>query len=175
MGASVPHVAANWTTGSGTGEASIASLFRYLSTSRLVSIAQVAGRVRAAGSEFVLACDMRFAAREAAIFSQMEAAFGLIPGAGGALHLPRLLGRARALEVMLTAGDYDADLAALCELPTLRWLRIGGPGFSDAGLRQVEALKGLQALTLLDCPDVTAGAVERLQKALPGCQVDVHP
>src|SRR5262245_6904860 len=52
-----------------TGEASIALLFRHLSASRLVTIAQIEGRVRAAGSEFVLACDMRFAARESAIFS----------------------------------------------------------------------------------------------------------
>src|ERR1700729_3262043 len=51
-----------------TGEASIALLFRYLSASRLVTIAQIEGRVRGAGSEFVLACDMRFAARESAIF-----------------------------------------------------------------------------------------------------------
>jgi enoyl-CoA hydratase/carnithine racemase len=94
-----------------TGEASIGLLFRYLSASRLVSIAQIAGRVRAAGNEFVLACDMRFAARESAIFSQPEAAFGLVPGGGGAQHLARLMGRARALEVMLSARDYDADLA----------------------------------------------------------------
>src|SRR5499426_1755561 len=94
-----------------TGEASIGLLFRYLSASRLVTIAQIAGRVRGAGSEFVLACDMRFAARETAIFSQPEQGFGLIPGAGGIQHLTRLLGRARALEVMLSADDYDADLA----------------------------------------------------------------
>src|SRR5215472_16402692 len=53
------------------GEASLGLLFRRLSTSRRVTIAQIEGRVRAAGSEFVLACDMRFAARESAIFSQM--------------------------------------------------------------------------------------------------------
>ena len=94
-----------------TGEASIALLFRHLSASRLVTIAQIEGRVRAAGNEFVLACDMRFAARESAIFSQPEAAFGLVPGGGGAQHLARLIGRARALEVMLSAQDYDADLA----------------------------------------------------------------
>jgi enoyl-CoA hydratase/carnithine racemase len=93
------------------GEASLGLLFRYLSTSRLVTIAQIEGRVRGAGSEFVLACDMRFAARESAIFSQPEQGFGLIPGAGGIQHLTRLLGRARALEVMLSAEDYDADLA----------------------------------------------------------------
>ena len=93
------------------GEASIGLLFRHLSASRLVTIAQIEGRVRAAGNEFVLACDMRFAARETAIFSQPEVAFGQLPGAGGAQHLARLLGRARALEVMLSAQDYDAGLA----------------------------------------------------------------
>jgi enoyl-CoA hydratase/carnithine racemase len=94
-----------------TGEASIALLFRHLSASPLVSIAQVEGRVRGAGSEFVLACDMRFAARESAIFGQFEPSFGVIPGGGAAQHLTRLMGRARALEVMLSADDYDADLA----------------------------------------------------------------
>jgi len=54
---------------------------------------------------------MRFAARESAIFGQPELAFGLIPGAGGVQHLARLLGRARALEVLLSAEDYDAELA----------------------------------------------------------------
>src|SRR6201997_3621557 len=63
-----------------TGEASIALLFRYLSASRFVTIAQIEGRVRAAGSELVLACDMRFAARESAIFGQIEPALGSLPG-----------------------------------------------------------------------------------------------
>src|SRR6266480_6117451 len=94
-----------------TGEASIASLFRRLSTSRLVTIAQIEGRVRGAGSEFVLACDMRFAARESAIFGQPESGLGLVPGAGGMQHLARLMGRGLALEVMLSSEDYDADLA----------------------------------------------------------------
>jgi enoyl-CoA hydratase/carnithine racemase len=94
-----------------TGDPSIALLFRHLSASRLVTIAQIEGRVRGAGSEFVLACDMRFAARESAIFGQFEPAFGLLPGGGAAQHLARLMGRARALEVMLSAEDYDAELA----------------------------------------------------------------
>jgi enoyl-CoA hydratase/carnithine racemase len=94
-----------------TGEASIAALFRHLSASRLVTIAQIEGRVRGAGSEFVLACDMRFAAQETAIFGQFEPAFGQIPGGGAAQYLTRLMGRARALEVMLSADDYDAVLA----------------------------------------------------------------
>ena len=93
------------------GAESMALLYRYLSASHLITIAQIEGRVRGVGSEFVLACDMRFAARESAIFGQFEPAFGVIPGAGGAQHLVRLMGRGRALEVMLSADDYDADLA----------------------------------------------------------------
>jgi len=93
------------------GEPSLGLLFRRLSTSRLVTIAQIEARVRGAGSEFVLACDMRFGARESAVFGQPELAFGLIPGAGGVQHLTRLMGRARALEIMLSADDYDAELA----------------------------------------------------------------
>src|SRR5262245_29429908 len=94
-----------------TGEPSIGLLFRHLSASRLVTIAQIEGRVRGAGNEFVLACDMRFAARESAIFGQPETGFGVVPGAGGIQHLVRLMGRGRALEVILSADDYDADLA----------------------------------------------------------------
>jgi enoyl-CoA hydratase/carnithine racemase len=94
-----------------TGDESMALLFRYLSASRLVTIAQIEGRVRGGGSEFALACDMRFAARESAIFCQFEAAFGVIPGAGAAQNLARLMGRARTLEVMLSADDYNAELA----------------------------------------------------------------
>lgn len=94
-----------------SGDESIGQMLRHLSASRLVSIAQIEGRVRGVGSEFVLACDMRFAARESAIFGQFEPSFGVIPGAGGAQHLTRLMGRGRALEVMLSAQDYDAALA----------------------------------------------------------------
>ncbi len=93
------------------GSPSIGLMLHHLSASRVVTIAQIEGRVRGVGSEFILACDMRFAARESAIFGQFEPSFGVIPGAGGAQHLARLMGRGRALEVMLSAQDYDADLA----------------------------------------------------------------
>ncbi len=96
-----------------TGEASLGLLFRRLSTTSAVTIAQIEGRVRGAGSEFVLACDMRFAALETAIFGQIEAGFGLVPGAGAIQHLVRLMGRSRALEVMLGAEDFDAAAAEL--------------------------------------------------------------
>jgi enoyl-CoA hydratase/carnithine racemase len=93
------------------GEASIGLLWYHLSRSRLVTIAQIEGRVRGVGSEFVLACDMRFAALESAIFNQFEPSFGVIPGAGAVQHLARLMGRSRALEVMLSAEDYNAEIA----------------------------------------------------------------
>jgi len=73
-----------WCSRALTAETSLAFLLRRLSASRLVTIAQIEGRVRGIGSEFVLACDMRFAAKESAIFGQLEPAFGVIPGAGRA-------------------------------------------------------------------------------------------
>src|SRR6185437_7597265 len=93
------------------GNPSIGQVLRHISASRLVTIAQIEGRVRGVGSEFILACDMRFAARESAVFGQFEPAFGVIPGAGAAQHLTRLMGRGRALEVLLSADDYNADIA----------------------------------------------------------------
>jgi enoyl-CoA hydratase/carnithine racemase len=77
----------------------------------VVSIAAVRGRVRGAGSEFTLACDLRFASREKAIFGQPEVGVGLVPGGGAMERLPLLMGRARALEVLLGSDDFDAALA----------------------------------------------------------------
>lgn len=94
-----------------TGEASIALLFRRLAQTKAVTIAQIEGRTRGAGSEFVLNCDMRFAARGRALLAQNEGAFGVVPGGAGAQHLVRMMGRGRALEVLFSADDFDADLA----------------------------------------------------------------
>jgi enoyl-CoA hydratase/carnithine racemase len=94
-----------------TGEPSLALLFRRLSETKAITIAQIAGRIRGGGSEFALACDMRFASRERAIFGQLEVALGVIPGGGAVQHLSRLMGRARALEVIASADDYDAGMA----------------------------------------------------------------
>ena len=75
------------------------------------TIAVVEGRVRGGGSEFVSSFDMRFASRSRAVFGQPEAALGIIPGGGGTQRLPSLVGRGRALEVMLGCGDVDGPLA----------------------------------------------------------------
>jgi enoyl-CoA hydratase/carnithine racemase len=77
----------------------------------LVTIGQLEGRARGGGSEVALALDLRFAARGSAILSQPEVSFGIIPGGGGTQRLPRLMGRSRALEVVLGGADFDADEA----------------------------------------------------------------
>ncbi|MFE6619692.1 enoyl-CoA hydratase/isomerase family protein [Streptomyces sp. NPDC057740] len=82
-----------------------------LSKAPYVSIAAIRGRTRGAGNELALACDLRYASREKALFSQPEVGLGLVPGGGGAERLPRSIGRDRALEAILGSADYDADLA----------------------------------------------------------------
>jgi enoyl-CoA hydratase/carnithine racemase len=82
-----------------------------LSRSPVVSLALIRGRATGMGSELALACDMRFASREKAILSQFEVGAGLVPGGGPMARLSRLMGRGRALEVILSADDVSGDLA----------------------------------------------------------------
>jgi enoyl-CoA hydratase/carnithine racemase len=82
-----------------------------LSKAPYVSIAAIRGRTRGAGNELALACDLRYASREKAVFGQPEVGIGIVPGGGGAERLPRSIGRDRALEAILSSADYDADVA----------------------------------------------------------------
>ncbi len=82
-----------------------------LAQSNALSIAVIRGRARGGGSEFALACDIRFASKEKAIFGQPEVGTGLIPGGGALDRLPLLVGRSRAIEIVLGAEDYDAETA----------------------------------------------------------------
>lgn len=75
------------------------------------TIAKIEGRARGGGSEFVLSLDMRFGALGKAILAQPEVALGIIPGGSGTQRLPRLMGRGRALEVILGCEDIPAELA----------------------------------------------------------------
>jgi enoyl-CoA hydratase/carnithine racemase len=75
------------------------------------TIAVIEGICRGGGSELVLSMDMRFAALGRAVLGQPEVAVGIVPGGSGTQRLPRLVGRARALEIVLGADDFPADVA----------------------------------------------------------------
>jgi enoyl-CoA hydratase/carnithine racemase len=85
--------------------------FARLTQSPVVSIAKIRGCVRGVSSEFVLACDMRFASSENTQLGQPEVAVGLHPGGGGTERLPPLVGRGRALEIILSGNDFDGETA----------------------------------------------------------------
>jgi enoyl-CoA hydratase/carnithine racemase len=93
-----------------------AALFERLHRSRLVSIGVIDGAARGGGAEFLAALDLRYGS-ERAMLGQPEVAMGILPGAGGTTRLPHLLGRGRALDVILTGRDVPAE-----EAQQLGWL-----------------------------------------------------
>ena len=127
-----------------------------------VSIAQVEGFARGGGSEFALACDLRFAALGKAVFGQPEVALGILPGAGGTYRLARLVGRARACEIVFGCDDYTAE-----EAERLGWInRALPPGalgpYVEKLARRIASFpaKALaEAKSAIDAagPDATAG------------------
>jgi enoyl-CoA hydratase/carnithine racemase len=96
-----------------TGLQALPDMLARISRAPVVSIASIRGRATGVGSELALASDMRFASREKAILSQWEVGAGLVPGGGPMARLPRLIGRGRALEVLLGADDIRGDVAEL--------------------------------------------------------------
>ena len=94
-----------------TGLPALPDMLVRLSRAPVVSIVSIRGRATGVGSELSLASDMRFASREKAVLSQWEIGAGLVPGGGPMARLPRLMGRGRALEVLLGGEDIPGDLA----------------------------------------------------------------
>ncbi len=82
-----------------------------LTRAPVVSIALIRGRATGNGSEITLACDMSFASREKTIISQWEVGVGMVAGGGPMARLPQLIGRNRALEVLLSSEDISGDQA----------------------------------------------------------------
>jgi len=76
-----------------------------------VTIGKLRGRARGVGSEFLLGMDMRFASRENSSLAQIEVPLGLIPGGGGMERLPQVVGRSRAIEIIIGGEDFNADTA----------------------------------------------------------------
>lgn len=119
------------------------------------TVAKVAGLARGGGAELLSSLDLRFAALETAAFGQFETLMGIVPGAGATAHLPRLVGRARALEIVLTGGLVDAATAE-------RW------GWVNRALpaAELDAYVEWVALTIATLPDgVRAAATEAIDAA----------
>jgi enoyl-CoA hydratase/carnithine racemase len=94
-----------------TGYAAWVDILVRLSKLPVVTISAIRGIARGAGSEFVLATDIRFASREKAVLGQMEVGFTAVAGGGATARLAGLVGRGRTFEIMLGGEDFDADLA----------------------------------------------------------------
>src|SRR6201999_831919 len=94
-----------------TGLLPLPDMLVRLSRAPVVSIAKIRGRATGVGSELSLACDMRFASREKTIMGHFEVGAGIVPGGGPMARLPRLMGRGRAMEILMSAGDFSGDQA----------------------------------------------------------------
>ena len=94
-----------------TGLPATTDLLTRLASAPVLTIAKIRGRTRGIGSEFALACDLRYASVEKAVLGQPEVGAGVIPGGGGIERLAHLVGRARALEIIIGSDDYDARTA----------------------------------------------------------------
>ncbi|MFD0526989.1 enoyl-CoA hydratase/isomerase family protein [Kitasatospora arboriphila] len=107
----VPQYTAETAKAVGPVDASLGMFLYAFARVPVITIAKVRGRARGGGDGLALACDMIFASRENAVFGQFETGTGALPGAGGLQHLTRRLGRARAIEAVVGAEDFAADLA----------------------------------------------------------------
>jgi hypothetical protein len=103
----------------------------------VVSLAKIRGCVRGVSSEFVLACDMRFASLENTKLGHPELGVGLHPGGGGTERLPHLVGRGRALEIVLSAKDFDGGTAERYGYVNRSLPDVELDGFVDALARRI--------------------------------------
>ena len=146
--------------------------FVRLTKSSVVSIAKIRGCVRGVSSEFVLACDMRFASRENTRLGQPEVGVGVHPGGGGAERLPHLVGRGRALEIVLGANDFDGDTAERYGYVNRAYPDAELDGFVDALARRIASFDRraiVAAKNLVN--DVSLPSADQLLDALNSFQI----
>jgi enoyl-CoA hydratase/carnithine racemase len=124
--------------------------FERLRTSRLVSIGVVDGAARGGGAEFLTALDLRYGSPRA-VFGQPEVPMGILPGAGGTARLPRLLGRSKALEIILTGRDVPAS-----EALSIGWLDAVVPS------EELNAYAAAVARRIASMPPPSVAAVKRV-------------
>ncbi|MFC9838410.1 enoyl-CoA hydratase/isomerase family protein [Rhodococcus sp. NPDC127530] len=112
-----------------------------LRTMDKVTIAQVEGRAAGGGAAIVMACDMKFGALGKAVFNTMSVPLGAVPGGGASQYMPRLIGRSRALELILGGLDLDAATAE-------RW------GYLNRALapEDIDAFVASTAARIASCP-----------------------
>jgi len=141
--------------------------FVRITKSPVVSIAKIRGCVRGVSSEFVLACDMRFASRENTRLGQPEVGVGVHPGGGGTERLPPLVGRGRALEIVLGANDFDGDTAERYGYVNRALPNAELDGFVDALARRIASFdrRAIAAAKSL-VNDVSLPSADRLLDAL---------
>ena len=165
----------NITTAVGpTGLPILMDTFVRLTESPVVSIAKIRGCVRGVSSEFVLACDMRFASRENTRLGQPEVGVGVNPGGGATERLPLLVGRGRALEIVLGANDFDADTAerygyvnrALPDAELDGFVDVLARRIASFDRRPIAAAKNLINLVSLPSADRLLDALSAFQIAL---------
>jgi enoyl-CoA hydratase/carnithine racemase len=145
--------------------------FVRLTKSPVVSIAKIRGCVRGVSSEFVLACDMRFASREITRLGQPEVGVGVHPGGGGAERLPHLVGPGRALEIVLGANDFDGETAERYGYVNRALPDVELGGFVDALARRIASFDRraiVAAKNLVN--DVSLPSADRLLDALNSFQ-----
>ena len=130
-----------------------AATLERLATAPFVSIGLLDGAARGGGCELLCAMDVRFGT-ERAVVSQPEVAMGIVPGAGGTARWPRLVGRSRALDILLTGRDIGA-----AELLALGWLHALGPSESMANEAAAFAAR------IARIPAASVAAVKRVVSA----------
>jgi enoyl-CoA hydratase/carnithine racemase len=127
--------------------------FVRLSKVPVATVSEIRGRTRGAGSEFVLATDIRFAS-ENAVLGQFEVGVGTVPGGGPMARLGRLVGRGRALEILLGGDDIPADLAADYGYVNRLIPETEIEGFTDAFARRIGAFEKMAVVGIKKLVDV---------------------